>query len=174
MMKITDYEVIKAGEQELIDAITADLDWGAVEKVFKQRHNLGIEEDVEYKRGDIVVHNNQVSYKLEFNVNVVLSILLDRDGKYISVSTTGDLETAPSDNKDNPTEPSQTTVGELENHNEAASSELAPLSSTENDKSVSASSTVANSQEKISHMTSLAEEMISEMENENKQMGTGE
>ncbi len=174
MMKISDHEVIKSGEQELIDAITADLDWGAIEKVFKEKHNLGIEEDVEYQRGDIVVHNNQVAYKLEFNVNVVLSILLDREGKYISVITPGNLETSPSDSNNNPTEPSQTDLGELENHNGAASPESMPLSSTENDKNVSALSTVENPQEKISQMTSLAEEMISEMENENQEIVVGE
>ncbi len=174
MMKITDHEVIQAGEQELIDAITADLDWGAIEKVFKEKHNLGIEEDVEYKRGDIVVHNNQVAYKLEFNVNVVLSILLDREGKYISVITPGDVATSPSDNKDNPTEPSQAAVDEPENDNGAASPELPPLSSIENDKSVSASSREENPEEQISQMTSLAEEMISEMENEDQEMGDKE
>jgi len=174
MMKITDHEVIKSGEQELIDAITADLDWGAIEKVFKEKHYLGIEEDVEYKRGDIVVHNNQVAYKLEFNVNVVLSILLDREGKYISVITPGDVESSLSDNKDNPTEASQTLVAEPENDNRAASPELPPPSSTENDKSVSALSTVDNPQEKISQMTSQAEEMISEMEDEDQEIGAGE
>lgn len=174
MMKITDHEVIKSGEQELIDAITADLDWGAIEKVFKEKHNLGIEEDVEYKRGDIVVHNNQVAYKLEFDVNVVLSILLDREGKYISVITPGDLATSPSDNKDNPTDASQTAVGEPENDNRAVLPESMPLASTENEKPVSASSREENPHEKISQMTSLAEEMISEMENENQEIGAGE
>ena len=174
MMKISDHEVIKSGEQELIDAITADLDWGAIEKVFKEKHNLGIEEDVEYKRGDIVVHNNQVAYKLEFNVNVVLSILLDREGKYISVITPGDVESGLCDNNDSQSDASQTAVGEPENHNGAISPESTSLSSTENDKGVSASSREENPQEKISQMASLAEEMISEMENENQEIGAGE
>ena len=90
-MKITNSEVISSGEKELIDAITGDLDWGAIEKVFKERHQLGIEEDVEYKNGDIVVHNNQVAYKLDFEVKVILSVLLDREGNYISVTSSGGL-----------------------------------------------------------------------------------
>ena len=53
MMKITDSEVIKNSENELMDAITADIDWGAIEEIFQREHKLGIDEDVAYKRGDI-------------------------------------------------------------------------------------------------------------------------
>ena len=91
-MKITNAEVIKIGEQDLIDAITADLDWGAIEDIFLKEHNIGIEEDIEYKKGDIVAFNNQIAYKLEFEVKVNLSVLLNRDGEYISVSISGDKD----------------------------------------------------------------------------------
>ena len=62
-MKITNSELIKRGEKELIDAITADLDWTAIEEIFRKEHRLGIDEDVEYRKGGIVVHNNQVAYE---------------------------------------------------------------------------------------------------------------
>ena len=84
-MKITDSDIIKNGEQELIDAITADLDWGTIEEVFLKEHNLGIDEDIEYKSGDIVAVNNQIAYKLEFEVKVNLSVLINRNGEYLSV-----------------------------------------------------------------------------------------
>jgi hypothetical protein len=84
-MKITNAEVIKSGEKDLIDSITADLDWGAIENIFLTEHNLGIDEDIEYKRGDIIAYNNQVAYKLEFTVKVNLSVLISRDGEYLSV-----------------------------------------------------------------------------------------
>ncbi len=85
-MKITDSDIIKNGEQELIDAITADLDWGAIEDIFLKEHNLGIDEDIEYKSGDIVAVDNRIAYKLEFEVKVNLSVLLDRNGDYLSVN----------------------------------------------------------------------------------------
>ena len=91
-MKITNSEVIRNGESELIDTITADIDWGAIEEIFKEEHKLGIEEDVEYKSGDIVVHDNKVAYKLKFQVNVILSVLLDREGHCISVTSSGDTD----------------------------------------------------------------------------------
>ena len=95
-MKISDSEIIKNGEQELIDAITADLDWGAIEDIFLKEHNLGIEEDIEYKNGDIIAVDNQIAYKLEFEVKVNLSVLLDRNGEYLSVTI--------SNRKENPEE----------------------------------------------------------------------
>jgi len=98
-MKLTDSEVIKDGEKELIDAVTADLDWGAIEEIFRKEHRLGIEEDVEYKKGDIVVYDNQVAYKLEFEVKVTLSVLLDREGNYLSVTSSGDLDETQDENK---------------------------------------------------------------------------
>jgi len=89
-MKITDSEIIKNGEKELMDAITADLDWATIENIFLKEHNLKIEEDIDYKRGDIIVSNNQVAYKLEFEVKVNFSILLNRHGDYVSIAISGD------------------------------------------------------------------------------------
>ena len=77
-MKITDSEIIKSGEKELLDAITADLDWGAIEDIFIKNHGLQIEEDIDYQKGDIVSYHDQIAYKLEFSVKVGLSVLLDR------------------------------------------------------------------------------------------------
>jgi len=99
-MKITNSDVIKSGEQELIDAITADLDWGAIEDIFIKEHNLGIEEDIEYKRGDIVAHNDQIAYKLEFEVKVSLSALLDRQGNYLSVAILNEQENTEMNDED--------------------------------------------------------------------------
>jgi hypothetical protein len=93
-MKITNSEIIKNGEQELMDAITADLDWSAIEKVIMKEHNLGIEEDIEYKSGDIIAVDNQIAYKLEFEVKVNLSVLLDRNGDYLSVNINSRKESA--------------------------------------------------------------------------------
>ncbi len=90
-MKITNSDVIKSGENELIDAISADIDWGVIEGVFGKEHKLGIEEDVEYKKGDIVVHNGQVAYELEFEVRVTLTVILDREGKYLAVKSSADI-----------------------------------------------------------------------------------
>ncbi len=45
-MKITDPGIIKSGERELFDGIIADLDWKAVDEIFRTNHDLEIPEDV--------------------------------------------------------------------------------------------------------------------------------
>lgn len=86
-MKVTNDDVIRTGEQELIDGITADLDWNAVEDLFAAEHRLPLGEDVSYKNGDLVVHEGRIAYLLEFEVKVPLSILLDRQGHCIQLQS---------------------------------------------------------------------------------------
>lgn len=85
-MKITDTGLIQNSEKELIDAITGDLNWDVIEQLFKEKYNLGLQDDVEYKKGDIVVYNDQIAYKLDFEVKVTLSVLFDRKGECLEVA----------------------------------------------------------------------------------------
>ncbi|MFZ5571272.1 MAG: hypothetical protein ACOZF0_12750 [Thermodesulfobacteriota bacterium] len=85
-MKITDSETIKSSEKELIDAITGDLDWQAIEQLFREKYHLGLQDEIEYRKGDLVVHNEQIAYRLEFDVKVALSVLFDRKGECIEVT----------------------------------------------------------------------------------------
>ncbi len=85
-MKITDSETILNSEKELIDAITGDLDWQAIEQLFREKYHLGLQDEIEYRKGDMVVHNEQIAYRLEFEVKVALSVLFDRRGECIEVT----------------------------------------------------------------------------------------
>lgn len=165
-MKITEYDVIKSGEQELIDAITADLDWGTIDKIFSKEHNLKIDENVEYRNGDIVVHNDQIAYKLEFDVNVILSVLLDREGNYISVTSSGDLNNLEDKTEDDLPDEGEISEKEAEDSYEAALSELDSTTTSDIDEETSPVSNAEDPQEKISKIASQAEEMISEIEDE--------
>ncbi|MDY7036292.1 MAG: hypothetical protein SV375_09060 [Thermodesulfobacteriota bacterium] len=143
-MKITNSEVIRSGEQELIDAISGDLDWGIIEEIFRDEHKLGIGEDVEYKRGDIVVHNNQVAYRLEFDVKVTVSVLLDREGNHLSFTSSADL---------------------LEDEEVLeVSSESEPSDHLESLNLIPATPSPEGSQERIFQAASLAGDMIGEMD----------
>ncbi len=127
-MRITKREVIKSGEQELIDAITADLDWEVIEEVFREEHHLEIDDNVEYKKGDIVVYNDQIAYQLEFDVKVALAVLVDREGNYISVTTHSDQDAL-----DDEFETALVDESNKESNNsyEAALSEFESIESTE-------------------------------------------
>lgn len=91
-MKVTDSDVIKSGEKELIDTITGDLDWGVIEQKFQEKHKLSLRDDVDYKQGDIVIHNEQVAYKIDFDVRVTLSVVFNRNGEYLTLSTSHDSD----------------------------------------------------------------------------------
>jgi hypothetical protein len=94
-VKITNSEIIKNGERELIDTITGDLDWHTIEQVVRERHKLTIQDDIEYKQGDLIVHDNQVAYRLDFDIKVTLSVIFDRNGNCLSLTTDGDSRRAP-------------------------------------------------------------------------------
>lgn len=87
-MKITETKIIKESEQELIDTITGDLDWDSIEKILKERHKFELQDDIEYRRGDIVVHKNQIAYKIDFDIKVSVSVLFNRNGDCLDVDTT--------------------------------------------------------------------------------------
>ena len=170
-MKITNGEVIKNGEQELIDAITGDLDWGVIEKIFKEKHRLGIEEDVEYKNGDLVVHDNQIAYKFEFDIKVTLSILLDREGNYLSITSAGDPEKDQNEAQDAPPEDSEEHSGlaDVEESGQGLEDVMAELDShedTENNEMMSPEPAHEGSDERISRAASQAADMIAQMDNE--------
>ncbi len=89
-MKITDTENIKNGEGDFIDGLVGELDWSIIEKLLREKYNLELHDDVEYKNGDIVIHDNKVSYKINFDVRVTLSLLFGRDGECLEITTSGE------------------------------------------------------------------------------------
>lgn len=79
-MKITDPKIIRTGERELLEAVKADLDWGAIGEIVKQRINIS---SVDSTKGEIVVHENQVAFRMDFLLKIDLSLMFDRNGVLI-------------------------------------------------------------------------------------------
>lgn len=86
-MKITDPEIIKAGERDLIEAVKEDLDWHAIGEIIKEKIDLS---SVDSTGGQIIVHDNQVAFRVDLVVKVDFSLMFDRDGNLIP--DTADLE----------------------------------------------------------------------------------
>ncbi len=86
-MKISNSETIEESEKEFIDMINAELDWEAIEKLLFEKHNFTLQEEVEYKKGDMVVHKDAIAYKFDFNIKVPLSIIFNREGEFLEFST---------------------------------------------------------------------------------------
>lgn len=88
-MKVANQNTIESGEKELLDTIIAELDWEVIEKKLKEKHNIKLQEDVEFSNGDFVVHGSKIAYKLNFDVKITLSVLFDRLGECIEISAAG-------------------------------------------------------------------------------------
>jgi len=99
-MRITNQKIIQTGEQELIDAIIGDLDWSVMAEVFQKEHKLALGEDVVFKKGDIVIYNDQIAYRLDFDVKVMLSVLVDRNGSCLSLTSSADMNLTTDSHED--------------------------------------------------------------------------
>ncbi len=89
-MKLTNPETIQENEKDFIDTINAELDWEAIEKMLLEKHKFTLQEEIEYKEGDLVVHNNQIAYKFDFEIKVPLSVVFNREGECLDISTVRD------------------------------------------------------------------------------------
>ncbi len=89
-MKLTNPELIQESEKEFIDTINAELDWDAIEQMLLEKHGFIVQEDVDYKDGNLIVHKNEIAYKFEFEIKVPLSVIFNRTGECLEISTQGD------------------------------------------------------------------------------------
>ncbi len=88
-MKLTTPESIQENEKEFIDTINAELDWDAIEQLLFDKHGFILQDEVAYRNGDLVVHDNQIAYKFDFEVKVPLSVIFNRRGECVDLSTQG-------------------------------------------------------------------------------------
>ena len=89
-MKLTNPETIQESEKEFIDTINAELDWDIIEKLLLEKHQFAIQDEIDYKDGNLIVHNNQIAYKFDFEIKVPLSVIFNRQGECLEVSTSRD------------------------------------------------------------------------------------
>ncbi len=86
-MKLTNPETIQESEKDFIDTINAELDWEAIEKMLLEKHQFTLQEEIEYKDGDLMVYKDQIAYKFDFEIKVPLSVIFNRDGECLEIST---------------------------------------------------------------------------------------
>jgi hypothetical protein len=80
-MKITDPHIIQTGEKKLITALREQLDQETVKTILMERMT---ETSFASRGGQIVVHDNQIAFRLDFDLQLSGSLLFDRQGNYIS------------------------------------------------------------------------------------------
>ena len=80
IVKVTDPEVIKTGERDLMDTLKDDLDWDAVKAVIAHKVD---QTNFTPTGGKIVVHGGDIAFKIDLEVRTTLSLLFDRRGNFI-------------------------------------------------------------------------------------------
>jgi hypothetical protein len=96
-LKLTNPESIQESEKEFIDTINAELDWDTIEQMLLDKHNFAVQDDIEYKDGNLVVYNNEIAYKFDFQIKVPLSVIFNRSGECLSMSTAREEEEIEND-----------------------------------------------------------------------------
>jgi hypothetical protein len=94
MIQITKSDTIRSSEKEFIDTINAELDWGALESMLLHRHRFHLRDEVDYRGGDLVVHGDRIAYKLDFEVRLSLSVIVDRNGECLEITSSADPQAA--------------------------------------------------------------------------------
>ncbi len=106
-MKITDPDLIRNREKELLDVISGDLDRTGVQELLATKYHMNVDTGrLKLRGGDLVVHDNQVAYKIEYETVVILSLLFNRRGECL------DAVLAPEDGVVDKTMENTETVGD--------------------------------------------------------------
>lgn len=85
-MKITNSHLIKNREKELLEMISGDLDRDSIRNLLAAKYHLDLDGDrLTCRGGDLVVHDNQVAYKIEYDAVVNLSLLFSRQGECLEI-----------------------------------------------------------------------------------------
>ncbi|MFP4533887.1 MAG: hypothetical protein ACLFNS_14525 [Desulfobacterales bacterium] len=97
-MKYSNKDIIRSGERKLIRFIGKHLDWTPVRQAIREHYEIDAGGDLEHQSGSIVVHRGDIAYKLDFDLKVNFSVLLDRNGEAVAVQSpqTGDEDTTES------------------------------------------------------------------------------
>ncbi len=79
----TGSDIMESAKREMVEKIRASIDMDRLREVFLEQYAVEVGDDIDYKSGDIVIHEDQVAVELEYEVILSLSVLIDGDGNPI-------------------------------------------------------------------------------------------
>lgn len=82
--KILDSEVIKMRKAEFLDSLSASINVQTINELLNKIHEVRAVGKTIYQQGNIKVYNDHVTYQLSYEISAIFSILIDREGNYIS------------------------------------------------------------------------------------------
>jgi len=68
----------------LMEKLKSNVQLDQIKAICKHQHAIETIDKFDFKNGDIVTHDGEVAFKLDFNISYNLSILVDRMGKLIN------------------------------------------------------------------------------------------
>ncbi len=72
-----DKNTVKEAKRELINQLKSKINQSDIEMICREQYGIESIESCECINGDIIIDNNQVAYKLDFEVRIPLSILIN-------------------------------------------------------------------------------------------------
>jgi hypothetical protein len=82
--KLMDADLIRRREKEIVNAIASPINKKQLSDIFEKENGLSIGEGAHFKDGQIISYNNKVVYKLDFDTDLKISLLIDRHGGFLS------------------------------------------------------------------------------------------
>lgn len=78
-------DTIEAAINDLIEKVKSNVQLDQVKKLCGHHHFIEKIDKIDFQNGDIVTHDGEVAFKLDFKISYNLSLMIDRDGKLINV-----------------------------------------------------------------------------------------
>jgi hypothetical protein len=91
-------QVVEEAKRELIEKLRNNIDLDQVKAICREQCGIEMIEGIDLKHGDIVGRNDQVAYRLDFDIRFSMSVLIDNEGNCISTSLkSNDQPSTPED-----------------------------------------------------------------------------
>ena len=78
-------DALRMGERDLMDIVTASLDWDVIEKLLEEKYGFSLDDDIEFKDGKLTVKGDRIAYQMDFQARITLSLMIGRDGRCVDV-----------------------------------------------------------------------------------------
>ena len=85
-----DTHTVEAVKRELINQLKSKINQGHIEAVCREQYGINSIEGFECIDGDLVIDNDQIAFKLDFEVRFPVSLLIDASGNKATISSEED------------------------------------------------------------------------------------
>ena len=81
---LADPDIIQKSEKEIIEKISATLEEKQIKELFEQKFNSSLGDEIELKSGNMIIHQNKIIYRLNYDTRLKFELLLDQSGNHLT------------------------------------------------------------------------------------------